>query len=134
SLPITGIDLNRQVVEGTYQAVRDDNDKESERVDVPALKTLPIKVTSVTVALKTNNLEVEGTRQLNATIEPSNATNKKVTYESDDEAIATVNSNGLATAVSAGKATITVKTVDGNHTDTATVNVTEPEPEPEPEE
>src|SRR5699024_2632472 len=94
---------------------------------------LPIKVTSVTVAPKTNNLEVDGTRQLNATIEPSNATNKKVTYESDNDEVATVNSSGLVTAIGEGKATITVKTVDGNHTDTATVNVTEPEPEPDPE-
>ena len=130
-LTITGIEPNTQVVEGTYQAVRVENEEESERVDIPAFKTLPIKVTSVTVAPKTNNLEVDGTRQLNATIEPSNATNKKVTYESDDETIAKVNASGLITAIGVGTATITVKTDDGNHTDTATVNVTEPEPEPE---
>lgn len=133
-LTITGIEPDTQVVEGTYQAVRVENEKESERVDIPAFKTLPIKVTSVTVAPKTNNLEVDATRQLNATIEPSNATNKKVTYESDNDEVATVSSSGLVTAISAGKATITVKTADGNNTDTATVNVTEPEPEPEPEE
>src|SRR5690625_2246597 len=133
-LTITGIEPNTQVVEGTYQAVRVENEKESERVDVPAFKTLPIKVTSVTVAPKTNNLEVGATRQLNATIEPTNATNQKVTYESDSDEVATVNASGLVTAIGEGKATITVKTVDGNHTDTATVNVTEPEPEPEPEE
>lgn len=133
-LTITGIEPDTQVVEGTYQAVRVENEKESERVDIPTLKTLPIKVTSVTVAPKTNNLEVDGTRQLNATIEPPNATNQKVTYESDDETIAKVNASGLITAIGEGTATITVKTDDGNHTDTATVNVTEPEPEPEPEE
>ena len=133
-LTITGIEPNTQVVEGTYQAVRVENEEESERVDVPAFKTLPIKVTGVTVAPKTNNLEIGATRQLNATIEPDNATNKKVTYESDNDEVATVNSSGLVTAIGEGKATITVKTVDGNHTDTATVNVTEPEPEPEPEE
>ena len=125
-LTITGIEPNTQVVEGTYQAVRVENEEESERVDVPAFKTLPIKVTGVTVAPKTNNLEIGATRQLNATIEPDNATNKKVTYESDDEAIAKVNASGLITAIGAGTATITVKTVDGNHTDTATVNVTKP--------
>src|SRR5699024_2899444 len=108
------------------QAVRVENEEESERVDVPAFKTLPIKVTGVTVAPKTNNLEIGATRQLNATIEPDNATNKKVTYESDDEAIAKVNASGLITAIGAGTATITVKTVDGNNADTATVNVTKP--------
>ena len=133
-LTITGIEPDTQVVEGTYQAVRVEDEKESERVDIPAFKTLPIKVTSVTVAPKTNNLEVGATRQLNTTIEPTNATNQKVTYESDNDAIAKVNTTGLVTAIGEGTATITVKTVDGNHTDTATVNVTEPEPEPEPEE
>src|SRR5699024_11714544 len=48
-------------------------------------------------------------------IEPSNATNKKVTYESDSDEVATVNTSGLVTAIGEGKATITVKTVDGNH-------------------
>ena len=133
-LTITGIEPNTQVVEGTYQAVRVENEKESERVDIPAFKTLPIKVASVTVAPKTNNLEVGATRQLNATIEPTNATNQKVTYESDNDAIAKVNTTGLVTAIGEGTAIITVKTADGSHTDTATVNVTEPEPEPEPEE
>lgn len=132
-LTITGIEPDTQVVEGTYQAVRVEDEEESERVDVPAFKTLPIKVTGVTVAPKTNNLEVGGTRQLNATIEPTNATNKAVTYESDDETIAKVNASGLITAIGEGTATITVKTDDGNHTDTATVNVTEA-PEPDPEE
>ena len=51
---ITGIEPDTQVVEGTYQAVRVENEKESERVDVPAFKTLPIKVTGVTVAPNSN--------------------------------------------------------------------------------
>lgn len=128
-LEITGLEPNTDVVEGSYQAVRVENEKESERVDIPAFKTLPIKVAGVTVAPKTNNLEVGATRQLNPTIEPSNATNQKVTYESDNDEVATVNASGSVTAISAGTATITVKTVDGSHTDTSTVNVTEPEPE-----
>lgn len=132
-LAITGLDSDVEVTKGTYQATRVDGDNESERVDIPAFTTLPIAVTGVSVAPKTNNLEVDGTRQLNATLEPSNATNKAVTYESDDDAVATVNNNGLVTAIGVGTTTITAKTADGNHTDTATVNVTEAEPE-EPEE
>ncbi len=106
-------------------------DKESEKATV-TVKTKPIEVESVAVSPKTNNLEVGATRQLNVTIEPSNATNQDVAYTSSDEAIATIDANGLVTAVAEGTTTITV-TVDGN-TDTATVNVTEPEPDPEPEE
>lgn len=132
-LTITGLDPNTAVAKGTYQAVRVDGDRESERVDIPGFKTLPIKVESVTIAPKTNNLEVDATRQLNVTIEPSNATNQDVAYTSDNEAIATVDANGLVTAIAEGTAIITV-TVDGKN-DTATVNVTAPEPEPEvPEE
>jgi len=134
-LTITGLEPNTDVAEGEYKAVRVEGDRESEKVDIPAFKTLPIEVTSVEVSPKTNNLEVNDTRQLNVTVEPSNATNKKVTYESDDDAVASVDSEGLVTAVSEGTATISVKTDDGDHEDTATVNVTEPEPEPEePEE
>lgn len=128
-LTITGLDPDTNVAEGEYQAVRVEGDKESERVDIPTFMTLPIDVESVTVSPKSNNLEVGKTRQLNVEIEPSNATNQDVVYTSDNEAIATVDANGLVTAIAEGTATITV-TVDGK-TDTATVNVTEPEPDPE---
>lgn len=126
-LAITGLDPDTEVATGEYQVVRFEDEKESERVDIPAFKTLPIDVTGVNLAPRTNNLEVDATRQLNATVEPQNATNKSVTYESDDDEVATVNSSGLVTAISEGNATITVETDDGSHTDTATVNVTEPE-------
>lgn len=109
-------------------------DNESEKATV-TVKTKPINVTGVTIAPKTNNLEVGATRQLNITIEPSNATNQSVTFESSDNRVATVDDNGLVTAISEGIADITVTTNDGGHTDTATINVTAPEPEPEvPEE
>lgn len=106
-------------------------DKESEKAIVN-VKTKPIKVDSVTVSPKSNNLEVGKTRQLNVTIEPSNATNQDTSYTSSDDGIATVNNDGLVTAIGEGEATIIVM-ADGK-SDTATVNVTEPEPEPDPEE
>lgn len=130
-LTITGLDPDTEITEGTYQVVRVDDDNESDRVDIPAFKTLPIEVDSVELTPNTNNLEVDETRQLNVDISPSNATNQSASYESSNEGVATVNNDGLVTAVAEGEATITV-TVDGK-TDTATVNVTEPEPEPEPE-
>src|SRR5699024_4976228 len=86
----------------------------------------PVKVTGVTVAPNTNNLEIGSTRQLTATIEPSDADNQNVTYASEDDSIATVDVDGLVTAVAEGTATITVTTDDGGHTDTATINVTVP--------
>lgn len=58
-----------------------------------------------------------------ATITPSEATNKTLTWSSDDEKVAKVE-NGKVTAISEGTANITVTTRDGNHTATCKVTVT----------
>lgn len=62
---------------------------------------------------------------LTATITPSNATNKNVTWTSSNTAVATVN-NGEVSAVGGGSATITVKTQDGGFIATCSVSVTVP--------
>ena len=67
-------------------------------------------------------LEVNGTEKLKATVEPQNATNNTVTWSSSNPEVATV-ANGTVTAVSAGTATITVTTADGNHKATCAVTV-----------
>lgn len=73
---------------------------------------------------KTSISLVQGnSRTLTATITPVNATNKKVEWQSSNNAIATVDSNGKVTAVNAGTATITVTTEDGNMTATCSVKV-----------
>lgn len=64
-----------------------------------------------------------GTAQLTATVEPSDATNKKVTWSSSAPGVATVDANGNVTAMDAGAAVITVTTEDGNKTATCTVTV-----------
>jgi hypothetical protein len=60
-----------------------------------------------------------------ATVSPWNATNKTVTWSSDNEEIATVDENGKVTAVATGKAIITAKA--GNKTATTEVTVKEPQ-------
>jgi enterochelin esterase-like enzyme len=52
------------------------------------------------------------TYQLDVTITPKNATIKKLTYSSSNEAVAKVNSKGLITAVGAGNAYIYIKATD----------------------
>lgn len=91
-------------------------------VTVKAPTTIPV----TGVSLNTNTLDLtEGdTSALTATITPNNATNKNVTWSSDNETVATV-SNGLVTAMKAGTATITVAATDGSGvsaTCTVTVN------------
>lgn len=60
---------------------------------------------------------------LTATITPSNATNKNLSWSSSAEGVATVE-NGVVTAIAEGNATITVTTEDGSHTATCDVTVT----------
>ena len=70
------------------------------------------KVTEVTLSQSILTLDVGDAATLTATITPSNATDKSVTWESDDTNIATVDANGEVTAVGTGTTTIKA-TVDG---------------------
>ncbi|HCC08159.1 MAG TPA: hypothetical protein DEP72_08410 [Clostridiales bacterium] len=77
-----------------------------------------IAVGTITVTPTTMALTVgEATGTITLTISPENATNKNIIWSSSNETIATV-ANGVVTPVSAGIATITVITEDGNKTAT----------------
>lgn len=75
-----------------------------------------VKVTSITVSSTNgkNEAHVGETLQLQATVKPDDATNKGVTWSSDDKAVATVDANGLVKGVKEGKATITATAKDGS--------------------
>lgn len=81
-------------------------------------------VTGVTLNNHSLSLNTGNTSQLTATVTPSNATNKSVSWVSSNTSVATVNSNGLVTAVGNGTATITVTTSSGSYTDDCNVTVT----------
>ena len=82
-----------------------------------------ISVTGVTLDNTTLTLTAGGAAEtLTATVAPSNATNKAVTWSSNNESVATV-ANGVVTPVAAGTATITVTTADGSKTASCTVTV-----------
>ena len=81
-----------------------------------------VHVTGVTLNKNSTTLTVGGNETLTAMVAPNNATNKNVTWSSSNSSVASV-SNGTITAKAAGNTTITVSTVDGNHTATCTVTV-----------
>ena len=85
-----------------------------------------VAVTGVTLDKETEEIEVGETLALIATVAPTNATNKNVTWTTSDDTVATV-VDGVVTGVAEGTAVVTVTTEDGNHTDTCEVTVTVPE-------
>ena len=86
----------------------------------------PVPVTGVSVNKTSVALLTGATEQLTATVAPSNADSKNVTWKSSNTAVATVSASGLVKAVSAGSATITVTTVDGGKTAQIKVTVSNP--------
>ena len=83
-----------------------------------------VKVNSIQLSTNSLTMEIGDTTSLIATVLPSNATNKSVTWSSSNKKVATV-MNGIVTATGIGKATITVKSVDGNKKATVSVVVKE---------
>ena len=82
-----------------------------------------IKVTGVSVSPTSKSIAVGDSTRLTATVLPSDATNKNVSWSSSNTSVATVSSTGWVTGVGEGTATITVTTADGNKTATATITV-----------
>lgn len=83
-------------------------------------------VSSVTLDYTELELEVDENFRLSAEVLPEDASDKSVTWESSDNTVATVDANGLITAVSAGQTTILVKSVDGGITAMCNVKVNQP--------
>lgn len=83
----------------------------------------PVAVTGVTIT-KTLSLDSGESKSLEYTVLPADATNKAVTFSSSNPEVATVDTiTGEVTAHKEGQAVVTVKTVDGNYTDTCVVTV-----------
>ena len=83
-----------------------------------------VEVTSISLTPASQNLSVGATKQLEATISPSNASDKTLTWTSSNSSVASVSSSGLVTANAVGNATITAKSNNGK-TGTCSINVAE---------
>jgi len=100
-------DLQREIADLKDQLNDSGSDSEEK---APAVK----KVTSISLDKTSLPLTEGETYILTATVKPVDATNRDVTWESDSVSIATVDQDGEVTAISAGKAKITVIADDGS--------------------
>lgn len=67
----------------------------------------------MTLSKTTVELEIDGTETLRATVDPTNATDKKVTWKSSDATVAKVSTTGVVTALKEGTSTITATAKTG---------------------
>ena len=114
---IATVDNNGKVTavkEGTatITVTTEDGNKTATCAVTVAAATVP--VTGVTLNKTSTSLYVGDTETLTATVEPSDATNRAVTWTSSDSTVATVDQNGLVTALARGTAVITATAADGS--------------------
>ena len=69
---------------------------------VPKAETITILPSSVALSKSSYTIKVESTYTLSATVSPDNTTVKTVSWASNDEEVATVNSSGKVTGVKVG--------------------------------
>lgn len=105
--------------------VKDENDEYIYTIEWTSNAVLAIneKVQSIALDNTSYTLTIGKIFTLTPIITPSNANNKKVTWSSSDESVATVASNGVVTGISKGTATITATTQDGGKVASCVVTV-----------
>ncbi|MCR5760226.1 MAG: Ig-like domain-containing protein [Bacteroidales bacterium] len=115
------------VAEGTAKVTAKAGDATA--VCTVTVKADVVKVTEITINEVDFSLGIGDTKALTVTVKPDNATDKSVTWSSDQPGVATVSSTGVVTAVAAGNAKITAKANGGDVSDFVNVTVTAAEPE-----
>ncbi len=81
-----------------------------------------VHVSSVSLNASSLELSIGDTYAFIASVLPENATNKELTWSTSDESVVSVD-NGTITALKEGKATITVKSIDGYKSSSAVITV-----------
>lgn len=91
----------------------------------PEMSQPTVAVKGVTLSPESINIEIGDQKPLTATVSPSDATNKNVSFTSSKESVATVSRDGIVEALAVGKAIVTVTTEDGKYKAHCTIEVTE---------
>ena len=105
----------------TFHVTETDGDDESAKSNVVEFTTGEIPVETVTLNSATKSIAKGATFQLTATVAPSNATDKTVTWTTNNAEVATVSNTGLITGIKSGTAQIKAATSNGKF---ATCDVT----------
>lgn len=113
-------------VAGTAKITVTTNDGGKTAVCSVTVNAQTVSVTSVSLNSGVLSMDVGTTSTLVATVLPSNATDKSVSWTSSNTTVATVSSSGIVSAKAAGTATITVTTNDGGKKATCFVSVNDP--------
>jgi len=116
---VTGVTAGKAAI---YATTLDGGFKETCQITVVP----PVAVTGVGLNQTSISLTKGFTSTLVATVVPGESTNRTVTWSSSDTAIATVDNNGIVTAVAEGTAVITARTLDGGYSATCQVTVIAP--------
>ena len=98
---------------------------------VPAKSTLTVSkvqgvpVTGMELTAEEASVELDATLDLSALVvfTPADATNKMVTWKSEDETVATVDANGVVTGIKLGTTTISATSMEGNYSDALVLTV-----------
>ena len=101
------------------------NSKTSTSIKTTTTTPTTIDVTEIQINENIASLEVGESKNLTATITPSDATDKKIIWKSSDENIATVSETGEVVAKKYGTVEITATSSNGK-TSTIKINITNP--------
>jgi uncharacterized protein YjdB len=116
-------------IKGTIPIISGNDDDDPTTIEIELTLTPQVdKESKAVIGVILNktalDLDAGGFETLIATVLPTNAANKAVTWSSSNTAVATVSASGVVSGVSTGNATITVTTTDGNKTAICNVTVT----------
>lgn len=107
---ITGLSPNTKY---TFQVSETDGADESAKSNTVEFTTGSIAVNSITLNASSKSIAKGSTFQLSVTFDPTNATNKTITWTSSATTIASVSTNGLITGLKSGTAKITATSSNG---------------------